>query len=100
MLSDCQLLTCFLVLAMALDRKYFNLDQTTLQTLLTDYTNCLIAISVAGQRYQIGQREFWRPDIKEVGNTIAELNAALRYAQGKRITRTRLTVFPQNFGGV
>lgn len=83
---------------MAIDRRFFNLPAATLQTLLTDYTNCLIAISVAGQKYSIGGREFTRPDLKEVGNMIAELNAAIRYAAGTRVTRTKVTIYPQYFG--
>lgn len=67
---------------------YFGLPLATLQTLLADYTACLIAISVAGQSYTISGRQFNRPQIEEVGSTIAELQAAINRAQGTNISKT------------
>lgn len=80
---------------MAIKGIFYNLDTPTLQTLLTNWLNCLTAISVAGQSYVIGQRSFTRANLAEVQNVIRELNEAIRYNQGNRVTRTKVTLYPQ-----
>lgn len=67
---------------------FYGLPLATLQTLLTDYTNCLIAIATAGQSYTISGRQFNRPQIEEVRSTIAELQAAINRLSGNSVTKT------------
>ncbi len=67
---------------------FFGLPLATLQTLLTEYTTCLTAIAVAGQSYTISGRQFNRPQLEEVRETIAELQAAITRASGTSVTKT------------
>ena len=67
---------------------FFGLPAATLSTLLTQYTNCLTAIAVAGQSYTVSGRQFTRANLAEVGQMIMELNAALSRANGTQVTQT------------
>lgn len=67
---------------------FYGLPLATLQTLLADYVACLIAISVAGQSYTISGRQFNRPQLDEVRNTIAEIQAAINRVSGNSVTKT------------
>jgi hypothetical protein len=73
---------------MAIKQTFFGLDVATLTTLRHAYLECFTAIATAGQSYSISNRNFTRADLAEVKDTIAELQAAIDYAQGKYITRT------------
>lgn len=73
---------------MAIKGTFFGLDLATLQSLQTQFTQCLIGIATAGQSYQIAGRQFTRADLAEVKDTIAELQAAIERAQGTRMTQT------------
>lgn len=67
---------------------FYGLPVATLQTLLTNYTNCLTAIAVAGQSYSISGRQFNRANLREVSEIVAEIQAALDRAAGTRTTQT------------
>jgi hypothetical protein len=67
---------------------FFGLDNTTLNTLLTNYTACLNAIATAGASYTIANRQFTRANLGEVSQMVAEINAALVRNAGSGTTTT------------
>lgn len=73
---------------MAMNKWLFGLDAATLATLLTDYTNCLIAISTTAQEYHIQGRRFRRADIDKVAQMIQEIKQAQKFNSKTRITTT------------
>ena len=73
--------------AKGLQGVFFGIDAATLQTLKTNYLNCLTAIATAGQSYSISGRVFTRADIEQVSNTIREIQQALDRASGRRVTQ-------------
>lgn len=73
---------------MALKQTFFGLDLATLTELKAEYVACLKAIAVAGQSYSISNRNFTRANLADVKDTIAELQAAIDYAQGKYVSTT------------
>ena len=68
--------------------RFYGLSTATLNTLLTQYTDCLSAIAVAGQSYTIAGRQFNRAQIEDVANIIADIQDAITRAAGTRVTKT------------
>lgn len=67
---------------------FYDVDEATLTSLLTQYTACLVAIATAGQSYTIQGRQYNRAQLPEVRDTIAELKAALNRANNTGTTQT------------
>ncbi|MEM6885423.1 MAG: hypothetical protein AAF571_10355 [Verrucomicrobiota bacterium] len=63
---------------------FIGLDTADLNELKTEFTACLKAIAVAGQSYTIAGRSFTKANLKEVGDTLGEINHALKLKSGTR----------------
>ncbi len=72
---------------MALNKTYFGLPLSTLQSLQAKFLSCLEAIAVAGASYSIAGRSFTRANLSEVAQAIKELQAAIDNANGSRVKR-------------
>lgn len=67
---------------------FVGLDAATLATMRTEWLACLTAIATAHQAYQIGGRNFTRANLKEVRDTLGEINYAYSILTGTRLTET------------
>jgi len=79
---------------------FVGLPLATLTSLRDKYVTCLEAIAVAGASYSIAGRSFSRANLKEVTDTIAELNLAIRKASGTQVYHTYAAFGPvRTMGG-
>lgn len=68
--------------------QFFGLPYATLTLLMTQYQQVLTDIAVAGQSHAITGRTFTQANIKDVNDTIQELQAAINRSNGTRVRRT------------
>ena len=74
------------------------LDASTLATLKTAYTDCLIAIA-KNQAYALNGRSLTRANLSEVKSTLGEIQSALDLANGTTaaVTHVNFTGFGGSF---
>lgn len=82
---------------MALSKSFFGLPQDLLVELRDQYVECVKKIAVVGQSYSISGRTFSHANLSEVKQTLQEIQAALREAQGVRITNTYANFSTESF---
>jgi len=69
---------------------FVGLDLPTLQSLRSQYTDCVGRIAAAGQSYTVAGRTFTRADLSEVKDTLAELTYAIRLVSKTGARRVKL----------
>lgn len=74
------------------DNPFIGLDAAFLAEALTTYKACFLAIGAAGQSYTINSRTFTKANLDEVKRTLAQINQAIRQANGTALTYVQATV--------
>lgn len=75
---------------MATTSAFYGLPIGTLQTLQSQYVDCISAIATVGKAYTVGNRSYTLADASEVRQILSDLNAAISKYNGQR----RKTVLP------
>jgi hypothetical protein len=63
---------------------YFNLPLPTLYALQTQFVAAIAQLTTVGQSYTIGNRSYSLIDIKDINQSLLEINAAILKATGRR----------------